>query len=120
MLQHNEVRELTAYPLSEVCANVAVEPALQEFSGKSLHVAANRDGGARLDIAVDGFWGSKEERIYMDVQVLNPFAPSHRKEGILSESHTSGIVCQQFYVGPYRVVVRNVFLSVFGGFIVTI
>ena len=84
MLRHNEVRDLTASLLSEVCANVAIEPMLQELSGESLHGAANKDGGARLDIAVDGFWGAKGERTYMDVRVFNPFAPSNRKSSLSS------------------------------------
>ena len=83
-LRYNEVRDLTASLLSEVCANVAIEPTLQELSGESLHGAANKDGGARLDIAVDGFWGAKGERTYMDVRVFNPFAPSNRKSSLSS------------------------------------
>ena len=83
-LQHNEVRDLTASLLSEVCGNVSVKPALQGVSGESLHGSANRDNGARLDIAVDGFWGSRGERTYIDVQVFNPFAPSNRKSSLFS------------------------------------
>ena len=82
--RHNEVCDLTAFLLSEVCANVTAEPVLQELTGESLHGAANRDGGARLDIAVDGFWGFKGERTYMDVWGFNPFAPSNRKSSFLA------------------------------------
>ena len=57
MLRYNEVCDLTASLLSEVCPNlnVAVEPVLQELNGESLHGAANRDSGTRLDIVVDDF-----------------------------------------------------------------
>ena len=57
-LRHNEVRDLTASLLTEVCSNIALEPELQHLSGEVLHAevhAVNRDNGARLDIAVDGF-----------------------------------------------------------------
>ena len=63
-MRHNEFGDLTTSLLSEVCANVAVEPVLQELSGESLYGAANRDSGAYLDIVVDGFWGSKGKRTY--------------------------------------------------------
>ena len=32
--------------------------------------------GARLEIAMNGFWG-RSERAFVDVRVLNPFAPSN-------------------------------------------
>ena len=53
-LRHNEVRDLTTSLLTEVCFNVAIEPKIQHLSGKLLWGGStNRDGGARLDIAVD-------------------------------------------------------------------
>ena len=46
-LRHNELRDLTASLLSEVCTNLAIEPPLQELSGDELlGASANRDGGA--------------------------------------------------------------------------
>ena len=45
----------------EVCSNVVVEPELQQLSGVVLQGnIANRDNGARLDIAADGFWALNE------------------------------------------------------------
>ena len=38
---------------------------------------ANIQGGARLDIAMNGFWGGHFERYYVDVHVFNPYAPSN-------------------------------------------
>ena len=84
MLQHNEVCDQTASLLSKVCPNVVVESALQELSGESLHGVANRDNGAHLDIVVDGFWGSRGERTYMDVWVFNLFALSNWKSSLPS------------------------------------
>ena len=84
-LRHNELRDLTASLLSEVCTNVAIEPPLQEFSGEELLGAtANRDSGARLDIVADGFWGTSRERSYFDVRVFNPYATSNRQSSLSS------------------------------------
>ena len=86
--RHNEVRDLTAFLLSEVCANVIAEPVLQELTGESLHGAENRDGGARLDIAVDGFGGFKGERTYMDVGFLTLLLhPTGNPHCLLSIDH---------------------------------
>ena len=82
-LRHNEVRDLTASLLSEVCSNVSIEPALQELSGETLlGNSANRNSGARVDVAVDGFWGCSRERTFLDIRVFNPFAPSNRQTSI--------------------------------------
>ena len=43
-----------------------------------------RDDRARLDIAVDGFWGASRERAYLDVRVFNPFAVSNRRQSLPS------------------------------------
>ena len=73
---HNEVHDLTANLLSEVCNNIVIEPHLQPFSGETLqYKTANRDDNARLDIAANGFWGGRFERSYFDVRIFNPSAP---------------------------------------------
>ena len=58
-MHHNEIRDLTANLLTEVCHQVHVEPKLQPVSApKSFTLSmANIQDGARLDIAVNGFWG---------------------------------------------------------------
>ncbi len=47
-------------------------------------VSANKQDGARLDVVVDGFWGSTFERTYLDVssRVFNPLAPSNQKRSM--------------------------------------
>ena len=78
ILRHNEIRDLTANVLSEVCHNVCIEPHLQPLSGEVLTGAsANREDGARVDIAVDGFWGDTRERAFFDVRIFNPMARSN-------------------------------------------
>ena len=79
-IRHNEVRDMTATLLSEVCHDVATEPTLQPISGEVLEGAtANSQDGARLDIAASGFWGGRFERSYFDVRVFNPHAASNRQ-----------------------------------------
>ena len=78
-LRHNEIRDLTANLLSEVCNEVTIEPHLQPLSGEQLSGAtANSQDGARLDVATNGLWGGRFEKPYMDIRVFNPFAPSNR------------------------------------------
>ena len=40
---------------------------------------ANTAEAAGLDMTACGFWGGRHERIFMDVRVFNPFAPSNRQ-----------------------------------------
>ena len=77
-LRHNEIRDLTAKPLTEVCNDVQVEPELQEITTETLSGwSANTTDGARLDVAASGFWGGRRERTLLDVRVFSPFAPSN-------------------------------------------
>ncbi|XP_064400136.1 uncharacterized protein LOC135346446 [Halichondria panicea] len=77
-IRHNEIRDLTSWA-EPVCNNVCTEPELQPVSQEALRGAsANRQDGARLDIAANGFWGETFERTYFDVRVFNPLAPSNR------------------------------------------
>ena len=57
-LRHNEIQNLTANLLSEVCHNVTIEPTLQPVTRETFKLASTiTDIGARSDIAADGFWG---------------------------------------------------------------
>ena len=78
-VRHNELQDITAQCLTEVCHGVGVEPSLQALSGETLYYGtANRDDGARLDVVADGFWGGNRQRAFFDVRVFNPFTPSHK------------------------------------------
>ena len=78
-LRHNEIRDLTARLLTEVCNDVQIEPELQEITTEAMSGrSANTTNGARLDVAASGLWGGRRERTLMDVRVFNPFAPSNR------------------------------------------
>ena len=85
-LRHNEIRDLSAKLLTEVCPNVGIEPGLQPLSGETLVMrTANRQDEARLDIRAQGFWGERWHDAFFDVRVFNPHAPSNH--------HTSPTAC---------------------------
>ena len=77
-VRHNEVRDITASLLTEVCHGVTIEPHLQPLSGESMsQCSAITEDGARLDVAMYGFWGGRFEKAYVDVRVFNPSAQSN-------------------------------------------
>ena len=70
--------------MTEVC-NVYIEPELQPLTGEHLDIAtAITQDGARLDIAANGFWGSRYEKSFFDVRIFNPYAPSNRQTSLLA------------------------------------
>ena len=72
--RHNDLRNITASLLGEVCKDVCVEPNLSELSGETLvPKTANKSSEARLDISARGVW-TTGQRAFFDVRVFNPFA----------------------------------------------
>ena len=68
-----------------MCHDVKVEPDLQPLNNEAFHhKTANIQDGARLDISVNGFWGGRYEKCYIDVRVFNPFAPSNSGSSLQS------------------------------------
>ena len=77
---HNELRNLTAELLSEVCTDVGIGPALQPLDSKPLQYAtANREDGARLEVVARDFWGPNRQHAFFDIRVFNPFASSYSR-----------------------------------------
>ena len=65
IMKHNEIHHLLANLLMDVCHNVTLESHLQPLSGESISFSsASREENARLDVAVNGFWGGRFERVY--------------------------------------------------------
>ena len=55
-MRHDEVRDLTAEMLKEVCRDVSVEPPLLPLNGEVFsHQTANTSNDARVDICAGGF-----------------------------------------------------------------
>ena len=80
LVRHNELRDITAHGVTEVCHEVGTEPCLQPLSDEPLHHStANREDGPRLDIVADSFWGGRDNAHFFDVRVFNPFAQSYSK-----------------------------------------
>ena len=77
-IRHNEIRDITATLLTEVCHNVATEPPLQPLTGETLAArSANTNDNAQLDIRARGFWNNSQDAFF-DVRVFYPNAPSNR------------------------------------------
>ena len=77
-IRHNEIRNLTATLLTEVCHDMCIKTRLQPVSNETLAGStATRQDGARLDTAASGFWGRAFERIFFDIRVFNPHAHRH-------------------------------------------
>lgn len=91
IMRHNEIRDITAKLLTEVCHSVATEPPLQPLSGESFSYRSAIVGAeARLDIKAHGFWNSTQDAFF-DVRVFHPNAPSYRSKDItaLYKQHES-------------------------------
>ncbi|XP_066919036.1 uncharacterized protein [Clytia hemisphaerica] len=77
-LRHNEVRDITAKLLDEVCVNVRNEPRLITLDGEGLtHKTANTSEGARLDVSATGFW-TPGQRAFFDIRVFDLSARRYR------------------------------------------
>ena len=74
--RHDDVRDMLANLLKDVCHDVQVEPHLQSLTGEALTGGANLSDEARLDVSVRGFW-QRGQRAFYDVRVFNPFAKSY-------------------------------------------
>lgn len=77
-IRHDEVRDLTANMLREVCHDVATEPTLLPLEGENLQYrTANTSPEARVDISARGFW-TRGQRAFLDIRIFNPMATCHR------------------------------------------
>ena len=87
-IQHNEVQDLTASLMTEVCHDVKVEPHLHALSGEVMHYrSAVLDDKARVDIRASDFWRCLHHRTFFDVHVLNSFAASNQSTTLTATFH---------------------------------
>ncbi len=81
-LRHNQVRDLQAGMLTEVCKDVVVEPKLTVLTGEHfMHKSANTSDEARLDVSARGLW-STMDKTYFDVRVFHQGCPSNSKQAV--------------------------------------
>lgn len=74
-IRHNEIRDLIAASMSEVCVDITTEPHLEPPEEQQAEEPGEGEH-ARLDIGARGFWGGRHEMAFFDVRVFNPFASS--------------------------------------------
>ena len=80
-MRHNEVRNIEAQLLQEVCRDVQIEPALIPLSGQFFGRSANHQDSARLDVSARGLWGPME-KAFFDVQIFHPNADSNHSKSL--------------------------------------
>ena len=79
-IRHNQVRDITAWLLAEVCPSVGIEPTLQPLNGESFPLrSTNTEEGARVDIRAQNFWDTSKRSAFFNVRVFNSHAPSNSK-----------------------------------------
>ena len=74
--RHDEVRDLFASLLQDVCHALEVKLHLQTLTREILNSCNNSSDEARLDVSAQGFW-QRRQRAFFYVRVFNPFAKSH-------------------------------------------
>ena len=74
-MRHDNIRNLEASLLREVCKDVKIEPALQPI-GSAETLSSNNANKARADVSAVGVWGALE-RTFFDVRVLHINSPSY-------------------------------------------
>ena len=69
--RHDEIRDLEAALLSQVCKDVATDPALQPVTGENFALrSANIEDNARLDVKARGFFRSGQ-CAFFDIRVAH-------------------------------------------------
>ena len=84
-IRHDQIHDLIAQLLTEVCPSVEVELPLQPLSGESFHHrSANVEDNTRLDVKALGLWVSNRQSVYLDVRcsthTLTPTQTSQSKQ----------------------------------------
>ena len=115
-IHHNEIRDMTATLLTEICHNVATEPPLQPLTNETFaHRSANTEPNARLDIRAQGFWNTGQD----DVRVFHPNASSNSSMTITAAYRKHESIKKREYAQRVREVEHGVFtplvLSTTGG-----
>ena len=71
IIRHNNLRDLIAEQLQEVCHDVKIEPQLEQITGEVIN--GNISAEARSDISARGFW-VKGQIAFFDIRVFDPNA----------------------------------------------
>ena len=77
-MRHDEIRNLEAKLLSEVCKDVAIEPKLIPVTGENFILSsANTEDNARLDVKARSFFRDGQTAFF-DVRITNVNAESNK------------------------------------------
>ena len=113
-IRHNEICNLTAHLLTEVCNNVPIEPDLQPITPEQLAGAtANSQDSARLDLSANEVWSGSFKKTSFDVRVFNPHAPSNKTLPLPAcyRTYESEKKCAYMYEQQVREVEHSSFTS---------
>ena len=70
-LRHNQIRDMEAKLMEEVCKDVRTEPKLSPLTGETFRLrSTNTQPDARLDISARGIWNTME-KTFFDVRVFH-------------------------------------------------
>ena len=73
-IRHNDLCDLLARIVSEVCKDTEIEPKILPLSAEELHGrTTNRLNEAKLDIRAKGFW-NRDQQAFFDIRVFDPNA----------------------------------------------
>ena len=76
-LRHNQIRDIEAKLLSEVCHDVVIEPPLLPLTGEQFPLrSTNEAAEARLDVSARGVWRPMD-KVFFDVRIFHPNAASN-------------------------------------------
>ena len=98
-LRHNEIRDFSAGLLSKVCS-VAIEPTLQPLQGeKFCYKSAITDEERRLDFVAQGFWQSRNERLFFDIRIFIPQIKSYPSQVCINTYEEMRLWAKDFRCG---------------------
>ena len=80
-MRHNAIRDTEANIMKEVATDVVTEPNLLPVGNVELVYGSNTQAQALLDISARGIW-SRHERVFFDVRITHPHAPSNTGKSI--------------------------------------
>ena len=90
-IRHSDLRDLTAYMLSEVCKYIEIEPKLTTLTGKELDSRnVNTKNEVRLEVRAGGVW-ERGNQAFFDIRVFDLYPSSQvvarvsRNEGTRKE-----------------------------------
>ena len=76
--RHDEIRDITASMLREICNDVTVEPSLLPLHGEHLQYrTANNANDELVDISTNGFW-QRGQKTFVDIRIFDPMATCNR------------------------------------------